>query len=148
MAGFQQVTVLGRLGQDPELTTTQGGMQVAKFSIATSRKDKQGQEKTSWHRCTAFNKTAELVGQYVKKGDQLLIQGELNYGSYEKDGITRYTTDIIILTISFVGKAQQQTQQQQQQQQGGNLQQWHPPQQQQQTQQQQQNQNEDDDIPF
>lgn len=103
MAGVNKVILLGNLGRDPELSHTPGGMAVCKFSLATSRKQKDGTEITAWHRCTAFNKTAEVIDQYLSKGNQLYVEGELQYGQYEKDGVTRYTTDIIVNQFSFVG---------------------------------------------
>ncbi|MCP3923825.1 MAG: single-stranded DNA-binding protein [Desulfobacterales bacterium] len=103
MAGVNKVIILGNLGRDPEVTYTQSGMAVCKFSLATSKKRKDGSEVTAWHRCTAFDKRGEAIGRYVNKGQQLYIEGELQYGQYEKDGITRYTTDIIVNQFSFVG---------------------------------------------
>lgn len=116
MAGVNKVILLGNLGRDPELSYTPGGMAVCKFSIATSKKKQDGTEVTSWHRLTAFGKQAEIIAQYVSKGQQLYVEGELSYGQYEKDGITRYTTDIIVNEISFVGSAKQGDGQQPQQQ--------------------------------
>lgn len=113
-----KVILLGNLGKDPEVTYTPGGMAVCKFSIATSKKVK-GEDVTSWHRCVAFDKRGEAIGKYVGKGQQLYIEGELQYGSYEKDGITRYTTDIIVNQFSFVGgRPDNQGQQNQYQNQG------------------------------
>lgn len=105
MAGVNKVIIMGNLGRDPELSYTQGGMAVCKFSIATSKRKKDGTDVTSWHRCTAFGRTAEIITQYVGKGSQLYVEGELSYGQYEKDGIVRYTTDIIVNEISFIGAA-------------------------------------------
>ncbi len=123
MAGVNKVIVLGNLGRDPEISYTASGMAICKFSLATSKKKKDGSEITSWHRCTAFQKTAELIGQYVNKGQQLYVEGELSYGSYDKDGVTHYTTDIIVNQFTFIGSknaGQQQGgyQNNQQQQQG------------------------------
>lgn len=103
MAGVNKAIILGHLGRDPEMTYTPAGLAVCKFSIATSRKMKDGQEVTQWHRCTAFGKTGELISQYVNKGNQLYVEGEITYGQYEKDGITRYTTDIIVREFNFIG---------------------------------------------
>lgn len=117
MAGVNKVIIMGNLGRDPELSYTQGGMAICKFSLATSKKNKAGEEKTSWHRCTAFGKTAETIAQYVGKGSQLYVEGELSYGQYEKDGHTVYTTDIFVNEFTFVGgKKEEQPQQQYQQQ--------------------------------
>lgn len=103
MSGVNKVIVLGNMGRSPEMSYTPGGMAICKFSLATSKKKKDGEEVTSWHRCTSFNKTAELIGQYVTKGQQLYVEGELSYGEYEKDGIKRYTTDIIVNQFTFIG---------------------------------------------
>jgi single-strand DNA-binding protein len=103
MAGVNKVILVGRLGRDPEMTYTPGGMAVCKFSLATSKKKKDGAEVTSWHRCTAFGKTGEMIGQYLSKGRELYVEGELQYGQYEKEGVTRYTTDIIVNQFSFIG---------------------------------------------
>lgn len=103
MAGVNKVILLGNLGRDPELSYTPGGMAVCKFSIATSRKKSDGTELTAWHRLTAFGKQAEIIAQYVNKGQQLYVEGELTYGQYEKDGIVRYTTDIIVREFSLIG---------------------------------------------
>lgn len=116
MSGVNKVIILGNCGKQPELSYTQGGMAVCKFSLATSKKKKDGTEVTAWHRCTAFGKTAETIAQYVGKGQQLYIEGELSYGQYDKDGHTVYTTDIFVREITFVGgrnEASQVTQQQQ-----------------------------------
>ncbi|MBU0990863.1 MAG: single-stranded DNA-binding protein [Proteobacteria bacterium] len=103
MAGVNKVILVGRLGRDPEMTYTPSGMAVCKFSIATSKKRKDGNEVTAWHRCTAFGKSGEIIGQYMSKGRELYVEGEIQYGQYEKDGITRYTTDIIVNQFTFIG---------------------------------------------
>jgi single-strand DNA-binding protein len=103
MAGVNKAIILGRLGQNPEISYTQSGLAVCKFSIATSRKQKNGQEVTQWHRCTAFDKAGELIAKYVSKGNMLYIEGEINYSQYEKDGVTRYSTDIIVREFNFIG---------------------------------------------
>lgn len=101
MAGVNKVIIMGNVGNEPELTYTQGGMAVCKFSVATSKKMKDGSEKTSWHRCVSFGKTGEAIRQYIGKGSGIYIDGELSYGQYEKDGIVRYTTDILVNEFSF-----------------------------------------------
>jgi len=102
MAGVNKAIILGHLGRDPEMTYTPSGLAVCKFSLATSKKRKDGQEVTQWHRCTAFDKAGELISRYVSKGQMLYISGELNYSQYEKDGVTRYSTDIIVREFNFV----------------------------------------------
>ena len=91
---------IGRVGKKPEISYTPNGKQIAKFSLATDEKwiDKKSGEKkssTSWHRITLFEKLASIAEQYVDKGSLLYIEGRLSYGSYEKDGQTIYTMDII-----------------------------------------------------
>jgi single-strand DNA-binding protein len=108
MAGINKVILVGNLGRDPEVSYTPSGVAVAKFSIATSEKwtDKQTGEKkdkTEWHRITAFGKLGEICGEYLSKGKQVYIEGRLQYGSYEKDGVTRYTTDIIANQMQMLG---------------------------------------------
>ena len=105
--GVNKVILLGNLGNDPDIKYTQGGMAIATLSVATtfSRKDKDGnfQEKTEWHRVKLFGKTAEVAGEYLKKGRQVYIEGRIEYGSYEKDGVKHYTTDIIGEDMQMIG---------------------------------------------
>lgn len=94
------VSLIGNLGNDPETRYTQGGTAVTKFSLATtsSRKDREGNrvESTEWHRCVCFGKLAEIAGEYLRKGSKVTVQGTIRYGKYDdKDGVTRYTTDIV-----------------------------------------------------
>ena len=105
--GVNKVILIGRLGQDPESRFSADGTQVANFSLATSEvwKDKLGekQEKTEWHRCVAWRKTAELIVQYTQKGSMLYVEGKLQTRSWDdKDGVKRYTTEIVINTIEFL----------------------------------------------
>ncbi len=107
MAGVNKVILVGNLGGDPELRYTAGGTAVCKFSLATSRKftgkDGQKQEKTEWHRIVAWSKLAEICGQYLSKGKQVVIEGRIEYGSYEKDGVKHYTTDIVAENMTMLG---------------------------------------------
>jgi single-strand DNA-binding protein len=109
MAGFNRVILIGNLGSDPEMRYTAGGTAVCKFSLATSRKftgkDGQKQEKTEWHRIVAWAKLAEICGQYLGKGKQVMIEGRIEYGSYEKDGVKHYTTDIVAENMTMLGTA-------------------------------------------
>lgn len=96
-----RVTLVGNCGQEPECRTTAGGTKVAKFSLATTHRFKgkgdEWQEKTDWHRVTAFGKTADVVEQYVGKGHRLYIDGRIEYSQTEgEDGKPRYWTDIIV----------------------------------------------------
>ena len=107
MAGLNKVILIGNLGSDPEMRYTASGTAVCKFSLATSRKftgkDGQKQEKTEWHRIVAWTKLAEICGQYLSKGKQVMIEGRIEYGSYEKDGVKHYTTDIIADNMVMLG---------------------------------------------
>ena len=107
MAGVNKVILVGRLGADPEIRYTASGMAVCRLSIATSRRytDKQGnrQEETAWHRVDAWGKLAEICGQYLSKGKQVYIEGRIKYGSYEKDGVKHYTTDIVAENMQMLG---------------------------------------------
>ena len=105
--GINKVILVGNLGNDPDMKYTQGGMAIATLSLATTsvRKDKDGQqvEKTEWHRVKLFGKVGEIAGEYLKKGRQVYIEGRIEYGSYEKDGVKHYTTDIIGDDMQMLG---------------------------------------------
>lgn len=103
-----KVILLGRLGSDPEIRYTQSGTPVATLSLATNKswKNKEGQkeEKTEWHRVILWSKLAELAGQYLGKGRQVYIEGELQTRSWEdKEGQKRYTTEVVGNTMQFIG---------------------------------------------
>lgn len=105
--GVNKVILIGNLGNDPDVKYTQGGMAICTLSVATTsvRKDKDGQqqEKTEWHRVKLFGKLGEIAGEYLKKGRQVYIEGRLEYGSYEKDGVKHYTTDIVADEMQMIG---------------------------------------------
>lgn len=103
-SGTQKVLILGTFGKDPELTHSKAGMAICKFSLATTKTDKDRNDTTSWHKCVAFGKTAEVIAQYCGKGGMIHIEGELMYGQYEKDGIVRYTTEIVVRELTFISK--------------------------------------------
>lgn len=108
MAGINKVILIGRLGNDPEVRYTQDGAAVANFSIATSDEwtDKgtgEKKERTEWHRIVAWRKLGELCGEYLSKGKQVYIEGKLQTRSWEKDGVTRYTTEIVASDVQFLG---------------------------------------------
>ena len=99
--GLNKVILLGNVGKDPEIRTTQGGMTVASFSLATAEraKDQQGNwtDKTEWHNLVAFQRTAEIIRDYVKKGSKLYIEGRIQTRSWDdKDGQKKYRTEIIV----------------------------------------------------
>lgn len=94
------VFLSGNLTRDPELRTTPGGKQVASFSVATN----EGKDKTEFHNCIAWEKTAEIVAQYCRKGNRIAVQGRLQTRKWEKDGITRYATEIVASNIDLPPK--------------------------------------------
>ena len=99
--GVNKVILVGTCGQDPEVRYLPNGNAVTNLSLATSeqRTDKQtGQkvERTEWHRVSMFGKVAEIAGEYLRKGSQVYIEGKLQTREWEKDGIKRYTTEIIV----------------------------------------------------
>jgi single-strand DNA-binding protein len=98
--GVNKVILVGNAGNDPEFRVMPNGNGVANVSLATSEtwKDKttgEQQEKTEWHRVIFFNRLAEVVEQYIKKGSKLYIEGRLQTRSWEQDGVKRYTTEIV-----------------------------------------------------
>jgi single-strand DNA-binding protein len=109
MAGINKVIIVGHLGKDPEVRYTPSGSAVANFSVATSEtwKDKttgEKKERTEWHRIVAWDKLGEICGEYLSKGRQVYVEGKLQTRSYDdKDGIKRYTTEIIATDVQFLG---------------------------------------------
>jgi single-strand DNA-binding protein len=98
--GINKCIIVGNLGQDPKMQHMPSGGTVTSISVATSEswKDKntgQQQDRTDWHRIVFFNKLAEIAGQYLKKGSKVYIEGALRTRAWEKDGITRYATEIV-----------------------------------------------------
>lgn len=101
MRGVNRVTIIGRLGADPETRYMPNGNAVSNVTLATSdswkdRETGQLQERTEWHRVVFFGKIAEIAGQYLRKGSKVYIEGRLQTREWEKDGIKRYTTEIIV----------------------------------------------------
>ena len=96
-----KVQLIGNLGNDPEIITLEGGKKLAKLSLATNEhyKDKEGQKqtKTEWHNVVAWNKTAEIIEQYVSKGQEIAVEGKLTSRSYQdKEGNKRYISEVVI----------------------------------------------------
>jgi single-strand DNA-binding protein len=107
MAGVNKAIIIGRLGRDPEVRYTQDGRAIANFSVATSEewKDKDSGEKkerTEWHRVVAFGRLGEICGEYLAKGRQVYIEGRLQTRSWEKDNVTRYTTEIVASNMQML----------------------------------------------
>lgn len=109
MAGVNKVILIGNLGRDPEIRYMQDGTPVANFSVATSENwnDKntgERREKTEWHRIVAWRRWAEICAQYLSKGKQVYIEGKLQTREWEdKEGIKRYTTEIVVNFMQMLG---------------------------------------------
>ncbi len=110
MAGVNKVIIIGNLGRDPEIKYTQSNVPVANFSVATSEswKDKtsgEWQEKTEWHRVTAWRHLAERAEKYLRKGKQVYVEGRLETRKWQgQDGQDRYTTEIIAVQLQMLGR--------------------------------------------
>lgn len=115
------VLLVGNLGNGPETRTGSNDTTITTFSVGTSRparnsegktyKDAQGftVKDTEWHRITCFNGLGKTVAQYAKKGMLVSVQGRLHYSQYEKDGVTRYATEIIAEDVQFLTRAKVET---------------------------------------
>jgi len=108
MASINKVILIGNLGKDPEIRHLEGGVAVARFPIATSEtyKDKTGNkvERTEWHNIVAWRGLAEVAEKYIKKGQSVYIEGKIRTNNYQdKEGIQRYTTEIVADNITMMG---------------------------------------------
>ena len=105
--GVNKAILVGHLGQDPEVKQLPSGGSVTNITVATADSwlDNQGQrqERTEWHRVVMFNKLAEIAGQYLRKGSQVYIEGSIQTRKWEKDGVTRYSTEIIARSMQMLG---------------------------------------------
>lgn len=98
---MNNITIVGRLGKDPETTFSKDGKAICKFSVGVTRKFNK--EVTDWFNCVSFGKTAELIQQYFNKGSQIALQGEIQFGDYtDKEGVKRYTTTLVVNTFDFI----------------------------------------------
>ena len=107
--GVNKVFLLGNVGKDPEIRTTAGGMTVASFSLATAERakgaDGQWADKTEWHNLVCFQRTAEIVRDYVKKGTQIFVEGKIQTRSWDDktSGEKKYRTEILVNELSLLG---------------------------------------------
>lgn len=94
---MNKVILIGRLVADPEIRYTQSGKAVASYRLAVDRPFKQdGQQEADFINCVAWGKTGEFAGNYLHKGTKIAIEGRIQTGSYEKDGVKHYTTDVVV----------------------------------------------------
>jgi single-strand DNA-binding protein len=103
------VSLIGRLGVDPEIISLDNGNKVAKFTLATSDyyKNKNGEkvDDTQWHRIVAYGAQADIIEKYLKKGKEICLEGKLNYKNWEtKSGEKRFSTEIVLNDFLFIGK--------------------------------------------
>ena len=112
---MNSVSLIGRLVRDPELRYAQNGTAMCSFTIAVDRvmskqrrqeAEANNQPTADFIRCIAFRQTAELIANYHRKGSQIGIEGRIQTGSYEKDGRTIYTTDVVVNNMTFIGSSQ------------------------------------------
>ena len=109
MAGVNKAILVGHLGRDPEVRTLENGTKVARFSVATteSYKDRntgQRVDNTEWHNVTLWRGLAEVAENYLKKGAQVYIEGKIQTRSYEQEGITKYSTEIVGRELTMLGR--------------------------------------------
>src|SRR3974390_317192 len=106
--GVNKAILLGHVGKDPEIRSTNGGTIVASFSLATADRQKDGQgnwqDKTEWHNLIAFNRTAEIVRDYLRKGSQVLIEGKIQTRTWDdrESGQKKYRTEILINDLTLL----------------------------------------------
>lgn len=112
---YNKAIIVGHLTKKPEVKALPSGQSVANFSVATNRfytdKDGSKQEQAEFHNVVVFGKTADTCGQYLEKGQNVLIEGRLQTRSWEKDGEKRYTTEIVADNVQFGKKTEQSTNQ-------------------------------------
>ncbi len=111
MAGVNKVILMGNLGKDPEIRTLESGAKVARISLATNEyfKNKNGEviERTEWHFIVLWHRKAELAEKFLKRGSPLYVEGRLQTRNWEdKDGVKRYTTEIVADVVNLVGGKQ------------------------------------------
>ena len=98
---MNQAIIIGNLGRDPEVRQTQTGNTVARLSVATTYKGK-GEPETEWHKVAVFGRQAEACQSYLQKGSKVAVTGRIRTQSYEKDGVKRYSTEIVAMSVEFL----------------------------------------------
>jgi single-strand DNA-binding protein len=105
---INKLILVGHVGRDPEVQSTSNGNRVAHFSLATDRRiprENGFEQRTEWHRLTVWGRLAELAQEYVRKGDRLYVEGRIQYDSYERDGVTIPTADVVVRELVMLGSA-------------------------------------------
>jgi single-strand DNA-binding protein len=101
-----KVILVGNVGRDPDVQTTTAGTKIAHVSLATTRRiprDGGLEERTEWHRLTLWDRLAQLAEDYVRKGDRLYVEGCIEYGSYERNGVTVPISEIVVRELVLLG---------------------------------------------
>ena len=101
-----KIILVGYIGRDPDVQTTATGAKVAHVSLATSRRfprDGGVEERTEWHRLTLWDRLAQIAEDYVRKGDRVYIEGRMEYDSYERNGVTIPTAEVLVREIVMLG---------------------------------------------
>jgi single-strand DNA-binding protein len=105
---LNRVTLIGNLGRDPEVKTLPGGDTVGEFSVATTEyfttRNGEQTSKTEWHRIVTFGKLADNCGRYLNKGSKVFVEGRLRTREWERDGVKRYTTEVVALDVHFLDR--------------------------------------------
>ena len=103
---INKVILVGNVGRDPDVATTGNGTKVAHLALATSRRIQRNgaaEERTDWHRLTLWDRLAEIAEKHIRKGDRLYVEGRIEYGNYEKDGVTVPTTEVHVRELVMLG---------------------------------------------
>ncbi len=102
---MNKVILMGRLARDPESRMAGNNLEVTRFSIAVNaeRANRNGERDAEFINCVSFGNTAGVINRYCRKGSQILVTGRIQNGSYEKDGVKRYTTDVVVESFEFAG---------------------------------------------
>ncbi len=104
MPSLNEVAIMGHLGQDPELKTTNSGTSVVNMSVATTYRPRDKDPETEWHRVVVWSKQAENCHRFLGKGSLVYVKGRLQTRSWEKDGVKRYTTEIVAFQVLFLDR--------------------------------------------
>ena len=102
MNGINSMTLVGTVTQQPETRYAASGTAVTNISVATNYRPKNGEEQAEFHRCVAFGRTAEVAGEYLTVGSKVGIIGRLQTRSYEKDGVKKYSTEIVVNDLQLL----------------------------------------------
>jgi single-strand DNA-binding protein len=101
-----KIILVGNVGRDPDIQQTKSGTKVAHVSLATNRRgssDGEPQERTDWHRLTLWNRLAQVAEDHVRTGNRVYVEGRLEYGSYERDGVVIPTAEVIVRELVLLG---------------------------------------------